>query len=120
MKTDYASTAHMNAWLRHPVLGDPSFDTHERIATVCGSEPPFEWTVNGSVYLDRDGTWYCYAGKYGRGYVGCEARARTFRSVDQGKTWEDLGWTLERGFLFEGNKAVTNNTPDLFSSLTKS
>ncbi|MBR4940915.1 MAG: hypothetical protein IKZ19_02845 [Clostridia bacterium] len=114
MKTDYASTAHMNAWLRHPVLGDPSFDTHERIATVCGSEPPFEWTVNGSVYLDRDGTWYCYAGKYGRGYVGCEARARTFRSVDQGKTWEDLGWTLERGFLFEGNKAVTNNTPDLF------
>lgn len=53
---DYAKTEHMEKWLRHPVLGDPSFDTFERIGIVHRSEPPYEWAVNGSIFRDFDGT----------------------------------------------------------------
>lgn len=63
MKINYAKVDHMNAWLRHPVPGDPSFDTFERLGdAVHVSKPPYEWAVNGSVFCDFDGTWYYYAG----------------------------------------------------------
>ena len=115
MEKDYALKENMGAWLRHPVLGDPSFDCFERISTVYRSTPPREWAVNGSVYRTEDGTWYCYAGIYGGGYVGLPALSRTFRSRDKGKTWDDLGWTLgETGFLFEGNAERSYSNPDVF------
>ena len=115
MRKDYALKENMGAWLRHPVLGDPSFDCLERISTVYRSTPPREWAVNGSVYRTDDGTWYCYAGLYGSGYVGLPALSRTFRSKDKGQTWEDLGWTLgEDGFHFEGNAERSYSNPDVF------
>ena len=112
---DYAKMEHMNSWLRHPVLGDPSFDTFERIGdTVHRSEPPYEWAVNGSIFRDFDGAWYYYAGLYSFGYA-CKmpSRFKIYRSRDCGQTWEDLGWGLETGFVFEGNDVPSDGCPDV-------
>ncbi len=116
MKKDYAKTAHMNAWLRHPVLGDPSFDTFERLGeTVHSSEPPFEWAVNGSLFCDFDGTWYYYAGLYGWGYLGSDpCRFKIYRSKDKGASWEDLGWGMDTDFTFDGDDVPSSSCPDVF------
>lgn len=117
MIINYASTAHKNAWLRHPVLGDPSFDTFERLCdAVHLSAPPYEWAVNGSLFCDFDGTWYYYAGLYPYGYASCEtSRFRTYRSFDQGETWQDLGWGFsEEAFTFEGDLVASDMCPDVF------
>ncbi len=117
MKINFASTAHMHAWLRHPVLGDPSFDTFERLGdAVHVSAPPYEWAVNGSVFCDFDGTWYYYAGLYPYGYASCEtSRFRTYRSYDKGATWQDLGWGFsEEAFTFEGDHMPSDMCPDVF------
>ena len=115
MIRDYAKTENMNAWVRHPVLGDPSFDTFERLGdTVHRSTPPYEWAVNGSLFCDFDGTWYYYAGLYGAGYMGVPARFRIYRSADKGQTWEDLGWGFDEDITFEGDAVVTKNNPDVF------
>ena len=112
---DYAKTTHMNSWLRHPVLGDPSFDTFERLGdTVHRSEAPYEWAVNGSLFRDFDGTWYYYAGLYPYGYSDkMPSRFRIYRSSDQGSTWEDLGWGLDTGYVFEGNAVPSDGCPDV-------
>lgn len=62
--TDYAKKEHYLSWLRHPVLGDPSFDTFEKLGeTVHKSQPPYEWAVNGSLFRDpKDGACYLFAG----------------------------------------------------------
>jgi len=97
---DYAKKAHMEAWFRHPVLGDPSFDNFEKIGdTVHKSQPPFEWAVNGSIFSDpKTGNWYYYVALYGYGY-GCKPDSLLhfiiYRSVDKGKTWENLGMGFE-------------------------
>lgn len=111
---DYAKTAHMDAWLRHPVLGDPSFDTFQRLGeTVHRSEAPYEWAVNGSIFRDHDGTWYYYAGLYAHDYgAAMPARFRIYRSADQGLHWEDLGWGFEEGFCFDGDTAPSDGCPD--------
>ena len=116
MKKDYAKIDHMNAWLRHPVLGDPSFDTFERLGeTVHVSAPPYEWAVNGSLFCDFDGTWYYYAGLYGRGYLGdLPSRFKIYRSKDKGESWEDLGWGMDTGFTFNGNEFPSDGCPDVF------
>jgi len=114
MKKDYAKTAHMDAWLRHPVLGDPSFDCFERLGnTVHKSTPPYEWAVNGSLFCDFDGTWYYYAGLYGHGYTGAMSRFKIYRSKDKGMNWEDLGWGFEEGFVFDGYKTASDCCPDV-------
>ena len=111
---DYAKTENMNFWLRHPVLGDPSFDTFERIGdTVHVSEPPYEWAVNGSIFRDFDGAWYYYAGLYHSGYGrGEPSRFKIYKSVDRGQSWEDLGYGFNDKFRFEGNTADTENGAD--------
>ena len=89
---DYAKTENMNFWLRHPVLGDPSFDTFERVGdTVHVSEPPYEWAVNGSIFRDFDGTWYYCAGLYNTGYGrGAPSHFKIYRSK------EKAGMTLDK------------------------
>ena len=116
MKKDYAKTAHMNAWLRHPVLGDPSFDTFERLGeTVHVGSPPYEWPVNGSVFCDFDGTWYFYAALYDRGCL-CKIlpQFKIYRSKDKGISWEDLGLGMESGFTFDGDEVPSDSCPDVF------
>ncbi len=111
---DYAKVTHMNTWLRHPVLGDPSFDSFQRLGdAIHRSAPPYEWAVNGSIFRDHDGVWYCYAGLYPRRY-GIEepSRFRIYLSRDRGQIWEDLGWGFEDGFFFEGDDAPSDGYPD--------
>lgn len=97
---DYAKKTNMEAWFRHPVLGDPSFDNFEKFGdTVHKSQPPFEWSVNGSIFSDpKTGNWYYYVARYGYGY-GCTPESPLhfiiYRSVDKGKTWENLGMGFE-------------------------
>lgn len=114
-RIDYAKTAHMDAWLRHPVLGDPSFDTFTRLGeAIHRSQPPYDWAVNTSLFRDHDGTWYCYAGLYERSYFGTrEPRFRIYRSTDQGQNWEDLGWGFETGFRMEGDAGDSDVCPDV-------
>lgn len=96
---DYARVGQMDAWLRHPVLGDPSFDNFTKLGqTVHRSQPPFEWAVNGSIFRDpKTGWWYFYVACYPRDYFRADLGISHFiiyRSKDKGVTWEHLG----RGF----------------------
>ena len=123
---DFAKTENMNTWLRHPVLGDPSFDTFEKLGdTVHQSEPPYEWAVNGSLFCDpKDGAWYLFAGLYPWGYATAErdgkkvhADFKIYKSTDEGKSWLDLSKTLGRpfpyGHLFEGYDVPADRHPDV-------
>jgi hypothetical protein len=110
---DYAKMENMSAWLRHPVLGDPSFDTFEKLgATVHQSEPPYEWAVNGSLFCDpADGAWYYFAGLYGYGYGG-KMDFKIYKSTDSGKSWQDLGTGFPDGFCFDGYSSAADSHPD--------
>ncbi len=115
---DFARMCNRDAWLRHPVLGDASFDAFEKLGeTVHRSEPPFEWAVNGSIYRDFDGVWYCYAGLYPFGYAAKSEDTLSdfiiYRSRDQGQSWELLGPGFARGFAFEGHVSPSDCHPDV-------
>lgn len=114
---DYAKYINSAKWLRHPAMGDPSFDTFEKIGdTVHVSEPPFEWAVNGSLYEDTDGVWYLYAGLYPWGYAiknDAKCHAEIYRSADKGATWENIGDAMKLGFTFEEWKMPISSSPDV-------
>ena len=113
---DYAKVSLRDQWLRHPALGDPSFDTFEKVGpTVHRSEYPYEWTVNGSLFIDFDGTWYLYAGLYPLGYMdrpGCYSHFEIYKSADKGQTWTWLGPGLHDSFVFEGVSSPSTGCPD--------
>lgn len=94
--TDFAKMRNMEAWLRHPVLGDPSFDNFTKLGqTVHRSEKPFEWAVNGSIFSDpKTGWWYYYVALYPKNYWAPSNDVCHFiiyRSKDKGMSWENLG-----------------------------
>ena len=75
--TDFADAAHLDAWHRHPVYGDPSFDAFERASgnPIHRGAPPFEWPVNGFLFEDPvSGNWYVYIGLYAEGYAMGEGK----------------------------------------------
>jgi len=127
MKTetvDYAKIENMGAWLRHPVLGDPSFDTFEKLgATVHVSEPPYDWAVNSSIFRDPvGGAWYYFAGLYPYGYVSPKNENGTrdlpahfiiYTSDDEGASWRKVGKGFPDGFCFEGYPVGTDVNPDV-------
>ena len=108
---DFAESAQADAWLRHVVLGDPSFDSFLRRPgnPVVRGKPPFAWPVNGFLFEDpRSGNWYSYVGHYMDGYAfgpGLPVtHCRVSRSKDRGKTWEELGPIFrDAEFHFEGD-----------------
>ena len=96
--TDYAVSRHVGDWLRHPVLGDPSFDAFERVSGnfVHRGKPPYEWPVNAFYFADPvSGNWYAYIGQYGIGYLSIPSRCLLYRSQNRGRTWENLGVVLQ-------------------------
>ena len=95
-KFDYASSQARHRWLHHPVLGDPSWDSFEREAAqpLFKGSPPFEWPVNGFLFLDpRSGRWYAYISQYPRGYWGTPATVVALREDSPG-VWTNLGTVL--------------------------
>ncbi|MEI6390062.1 MAG: hypothetical protein WCT12_03060 [Verrucomicrobiota bacterium] len=111
---DYAESRQVDAWLRHPVYGDPSFDSFERAPgnPVHTGTPPLEWPVNGFFFPDpASGNWYLYIGAYARGYSGPPPSCCVlYRSKDRGQTWENLGTVLKGDAdLFDKN----GHTPDV-------
>jgi hypothetical protein len=113
---DYAKKANAAHWLRHPIIGDPSFDAFEKTGTIHRSSPPFEWAVNGSLFADFDGIWYLYAGLYPEGYrVDPDAPSHfiIYRSADKGKNWVCLGEGFEKGFRFDGHAVPSDHFPIL-------
>lgn len=98
LRTDYADHAQVDAWLRHPVFGDPSFDSfqHSPSNPVFRGAYPFEWPVNGFYFIDPvSANHYLYVSDYARGYYKYPARSILFRSKDGGKSWIKLpGWVV--------------------------
>ena len=95
---DYAESRQADAWLRHPVYGDPSFDSFERRPgnPIHRGSPPYAWPVNGFFFDDPvSGDWLVYVGEYGEGYLQPPSRCRLFRSRDRGAAWTDLGVVLQ-------------------------
>jgi len=118
---DLARGALADGWSRHPILGDPSYDTFVRDGDgpfVRGSAP-FRWPVNGFLFEDpMDGAWYAYVGYYLEGYDLGPGRpathCRIHRSRDQGRTWVELGPLFtDPSFRFDGDPHATNIAPDV-------
>lgn len=117
---DYALGANADAWLRHPILGDPSFDTFRRSPgnPFVRGVAPFAWPVNVSLLIDPvSGRWYAYVGFYHEGYAlrpGDEpTHCRGFRSSDRGRTWELVGPVFDDpDFRFEGDAFPASIAPD--------
>lgn len=118
---DFAQGANADAWLRHPILGDPSFDSFRRGAgnPFVKGTAPFKWPVNVSLLLDPvSGHWYAYVGFYYEGYAlapeGEPTHCKVFRSVDRGQTWDLVGPIFDnRGFRFEGDAYPASIAPDV-------
>ena len=122
MEHDYAKALRRQAWLRHPSLGDPSFDAFEKIGdTVHRSRPPYEWAVNGSLFRDPPtGDWYLYAGLYPYGYSHPQHPGHfvIYRSRSQGDSWECLGRGFEDEYFagevyFPGRSLPLRSCPDV-------
>ncbi len=100
-RTNYALQENSHLWLRHPVLGDPSFDSFVRNPNnpIVRGKAPHEWPVNGTLFRDpKSGHWFCYVGFYAEGYVIAEGTTRysgIYRSKDRGASWESLGPIFE-------------------------
>jgi hypothetical protein len=121
---DYAQAVQREEWLRHPVLGDLSCDTFERVGgPVVSGRPGLEWPVNGSLAVDpKDGAWYLYAGLYPKDYAlrlpPNHMQCAVHRSRDQGRTWEALGapWP-EAEFRLDGVKGAISHSPDMAATV---
>lgn len=96
--TDFATARHADSWLRHSVLGDPSFDAFERLPEnpVFRGAPPLEWPVNGFLFLDPpSGRRYLFVGEYAEGYLARPSRCRLLAAHPDGSGWTDLGVVLQ-------------------------
>ena len=117
---DYAEVSQREAWLRHPVYGDASFDsfTHHSANPVHRGKSPYEWPVNGFLLEDpvsRD--WFLFAGHYRTNYRRDDehpTHATVFRSSDQGAHWKNLGpvFPVEE-HTFQGEVSPTWFAPDV-------
>lgn len=123
--TDFALQSQRQAWMRHPVLGDPSFDNFKRYEKnpVQRGTPPFNWPVNGFYFEDpASGNEYIFAGQYRTGYAmgtdkknldiskGCDV----YYSEDKGKTWKHKGPAFnEEVVMLDGQVGPVNIAPDV-------
>ena len=117
---DLADPSCRNCWIRHPVWGDPSFDSFERMPDnpVLRGSAPYAWPVNGFLFQDPpSGNWYLYVGNYLEGYrldPQYPSICTIFRSVDKGTHWEALGPAFTGPpHIFEGETAPMSSAPDV-------
>ncbi len=109
---DFATLPLKDAWMRHPVLGDPSFDNFKRYAKnpVERGTPPFNWPVNGFYFEDPvSGNEYVYVGEYHTGYALGEDKNKS--EIGQflcGILFGRQGQNLEiQGTGFQGRRGET-------------
>jgi len=117
---DLAKSVCRDDWLRHPVYGDPSFDSfeHRKSNPVHRGSPPYEWPVNGFFLQDQSNKdWYIYVGHYLKNYAidtATRSRSSILHSTDRGETWRDLGWVFpQKDFCFQGEISPMNSSPDV-------
>ena len=118
---DYALLDNKDAWLSHPVLGDPSFDACVRRKNnpICRGTDGLEWPVNGFLLEDPiSKNWFVYVGHYPRNYhFGIDHKSSVctvFRSVNKGLTWEPLGSVFPpEPFYFKGDTESVASAPDV-------
>lgn len=122
---DFADPAFRESWLRHPVLGDPSFDAFERLPgnPIHRGAPPYEWPVNGFLFEDPvSRNWYVYVGHYVKGYapsIEAPSKCTVFRSTDAGNTWEETGPVFTgQPHTFEGEVMPFTRAPDVSMAYT--
>ncbi len=124
--TDYSLLIHKDDWMRHPVLGDPSFDGFTRYAKnpVQRGTPPYDWPVNGFYFEDPvTGKEFLYIGQYHAGYAlntdfgnpielsqGCIA----YYSEDRGITWKYHGPVFkDESVVLDGEAGPITFAPDV-------
>ncbi len=120
-RIDYARSENADAWLRHPILGDPSFDSFERVSgqPVVSGTLPFLWPVNASLLDDPvSGRLYAYVGLYMEGYAlnpgGPTTHCVVYMSEDRGKIWALIGPIFDNDkFKFTGDTQHSNIAPDV-------
>lgn len=117
---DFAESRRSEAWLRHPVLGDPSFDAFVRSPgnPIYRGRPPRAWAVNGFLFDDpQGGGLFAYVGRYPAGYQfgpgHAPADCHVLRSRDDGRTWEEIGPVFDGDFAFAGETGGANIAPDV-------
>jgi len=117
---DLADPSCRDSWIRHPVWGDPSFDSfeHFRGNPVLRGSAPYDWPVNGFLFEDPpSGHWYLYVGNYLEGYrldSQYPSICTVFRSTDKGDHWEALGPALSgTQHLFQGELQPLSSAPDV-------
>lgn len=118
--TDLAHPSCRDSWIRHPVWGDPSFDSFERFRgnPVLRGSAPYDWPVNGFLFEDPpSGNWYLYVGNYLEGYrldTQYPSICTVLRSTDKGDHWEALGPALSGAqHLFQGEIQPLSSAPDV-------
>jgi hypothetical protein len=123
--TDFALLSQKQAWLRHPVLGDPSFDHFRRYEKnpIQRGTPPFNWPVNGFYFEDPvSGNEYIFAGQYRTGYaMGTDKNSRdlskgclVYYSEDKGKNWNFKGPAFpDETVMLEAQSGPVNYAPDV-------
>ncbi len=118
--TDFAALPHRTDWLSHPVYGDPSFDSFDRLPgnPIYHGSPPYEWPVNGFLFEDpKSGDWFLYVGLYAKNYAMANdliMRCLVCRSKDHGATWEQLSCPFpDQPFRFDDNTSPVGHAPDV-------
>lgn len=123
--TDFALQSQSQAWMRHPVLGDPSFDNFKRYEKnpVQRGSPPFNWPVNGYYFEDPvSGNQYIFAGQYRTGYAMSTDKKNldiskgciVYSSEDKGKTWKYKGSAFkEEAVILDGQAGPVSIAPDV-------
>ena len=117
---DFADLPQQDAWLRHPVFGDPSFDAFEHAPAnpVHRGAPPYEWPVNGFLFEDtRSTNWYLYVGNYCQGYqlkADLRSHCTVYQSGDRGESWEALGPIFaDEPHFFDNEVSPLASAPDV-------
>ncbi|OFY01068.1 MAG: hypothetical protein A2W89_15120 [Bacteroidetes bacterium GWE2_42_39] len=113
------------AWMRHPVFGDPSFDNFKRFGKnpLHRGSSPYEWPVNGFYFEDPvTGNEYIYVSQYRKGYqhnpdttisTEIDKTIIVFCSYDKGKTWNELGPVFKNEkVMFDGEQEQVKSALD--------
>ena len=115
---DFARSRFRDAWLHHPAVGDPSWDTFEREAGnpihTGGADLP--WAVNGFLFRDPPtGRWYAFVGLYPQGYWSAATSQKCLLLRERsGGGWEEAGIVLEGDpKAFDGDGKSPGGTPDV-------